>query len=123
MIRGYFESRAVRSNDSTFAARKLQDAIAWPATFVPPRCHHLCQHYRDARPEPPSPWGRLPNEMRVELSMADKRLDGYLGAVLGSLVAVAAVAFLLSGGEWGGEKKVESDKDLPPVTSTTGKAK
>jgi hypothetical protein len=67
--------------------------------------------------------GRLPNEMRVELSMADKRLDGYLGAVLGSLVAVAAVAFLLSGGEWGGEKKVEGDKDLPPVTSTTGKAK
>jgi hypothetical protein len=29
----------------------------------------------------------------------------------------------LSGGEWGGEKKVEGDKDLPPVTSTTGKAK
>jgi hypothetical protein len=67
--------------------------------------------------------GRLPNEMRVELSMADKILDGYLGAVLGSLIAVAAVAFLLSGGEWGGEKKVEGDKDLPPVTSTTGKAK
>jgi hypothetical protein len=44
--------------------------------------------------------------------MADKRLDGYLGAVLGGLVAVAAVAFLLSGGEWGGEKKVEGDKDL-----------
>jgi hypothetical protein len=55
--------------------------------------------------------------------MADKRLDGYLGAVLGGLVAVAAVAFLLSGGEWGGEKKVEGDKDLPPVTSTTGKEK
>ncbi len=55
--------------------------------------------------------------------MADKRSDGYLGALLGGLVAVAAVAFLLSGGEWGGKKKVEGDQDLPPVTSTTGKGK
>jgi hypothetical protein len=59
---------------------------------------------------------------RVELSMADKRSEGYFGVLLGGLVAVAAVAFLLSGGEWGGKKKINSDEDLPPV-ATTSKAK
>ena len=53
--------------------------------------------------------------------MADKRTDGYIGALLGGLVAIAAVAFLLSGGEWGGKKKIEGDEDLPPVVSTTKK--
>jgi hypothetical protein len=53
--------------------------------------------------------------------MADKRLDGYLGALLGGLVAVAAIAFVLSGGEWGGEKKISGDQDLPPVASTPKK--
>ena len=38
-----------------------------------------------------------------------ERTDGYIGALLGGLVAIAAVAFLLSGGEWGGKKKVEGD--------------
>jgi hypothetical protein len=50
--------------------------------------------------------------------MALKGSDGYLGALLGGLVAVAAVAFLLSGGEWGGNKKVGGDEDLPPVVTT-----
>ena len=54
--------------------------------------------------------------------MADKRSEGYFGVLLGGLVAVAAVAFLLSGGEWGGKKKINSDEDLPPV-ATTSKAK
>jgi hypothetical protein len=65
---------------------------------------------------------RVSEQMRrVEVSMADKRTDGYIGALLGGLVAIAAVAFLLSGGEWGGKKKVEGDEDLPPVVSTTKK--
>jgi len=51
--------------------------------------------------------------------MALKGSDGYLGALLGGLVAVAAVAFLLSGGEWGGNKKIGSDDDLPPVATTS----
>lgn len=50
--------------------------------------------------------------------MAEKKSDGHLGALLGGLVAIAAVAFLLSGGEWGGKKKVDSDNDLPPVVTT-----
>jgi hypothetical protein len=53
--------------------------------------------------------------------MAEKKIDGYFGAIVGGLVAVAAVVFLLSGGEWGGKKKVGGDADLPPVTSTTTK--
>src|SRR5262249_42951856 len=55
---------------------------------------------------------------RAELPMADKRTDGYLGAVLGGIVVLAAAAFLLTGGEWGGKKKVEGDDDLPPVIAT-----
>jgi len=62
--------------------------------------------------------GAFSNETRAELSMAEKRSDGYLGALLGGLVAVAAIVFMLSGGEWGGKKKIGSDDDLPPVTTT-----
>ena len=50
------------------------------------------------------------------LSMPDK--DGYLGTLLGGLVVIAAAAFIFSGGQLGGVKKVESDKDLPPVASS-----
>lgn len=50
--------------------------------------------------------------------MANNRSSGYLGAILGGLVAVAAVAFLLSGGELGGKKKVDGDDDLPPIAAT-----
>jgi hypothetical protein len=51
--------------------------------------------------------------------MAVKGSDGYLGALLGGLVVIAAVAFVLSSGQWGGNKKVEGDDDLPPVVSTS----
>jgi hypothetical protein len=53
--------------------------------------------------------------------MADKKTNGYLGVLLGGLVAVAAMTFVLSGGEWGGKKKIAGDEDLPPVVSTTKK--
>jgi hypothetical protein len=56
--------------------------------------------------------------LRAEPFMADKKSQGYLGALLGGLVAVAAVAFLLSGGEWGGKKKIQGDGDLPPIASS-----
>jgi hypothetical protein len=51
--------------------------------------------------------------------MAGKNSDNYLGALLGGLVAVAALGFVLSGGQWGGNKKVEGDEDLPPIASTS----
>jgi hypothetical protein len=53
--------------------------------------------------------------------MADNRHGGFFGAILGGLVAAAAIAFLLTGGELGGKKKVEGDHDLPPVASTPSK--
>ncbi|MCZ7657219.1 MAG: hypothetical protein M5U07_04895 [Xanthobacteraceae bacterium] len=45
--------------------------------------------------------------------------NSYFGVVLGGLVAVAAIVFILGGGELGGEKKVQGDQDLPPVAETT----
>ena len=42
---------------------------------------------------------------------------GAIGLVLGGAFAVAAVAFLLVGGQFGGEKKIHGDQDLPPVAS------
>lgn len=42
--------------------------------------------------------------------------NGATGLLLG-VCAVAAVLFLLTGGELGGNKKVRGDQDLPPVVS------
>lgn len=53
--------------------------------------------------------------------MADKTSTGFLGAVLGGIVVVMAMVFLITGGDLGGTKKVESDADLPPVASPTPK--
>jgi len=44
--------------------------------------------------------------------------SGKFGIIVGSVVAVIAVIFILTGGELGGKKTVESDQDLPPVTTT-----
>jgi hypothetical protein len=65
---------------------------------------------------------RWPQSKRAELTMADNNTStGFLGAVLGGIVAVAAVVFLITGGEFGGTKKVQGDADLPPVASPTSK--
>jgi hypothetical protein len=40
-----------------------------------------------------------------------------LGAILGGIVALAAVLFLATNGELGGKKSIKSDADLPPVSS------
>jgi hypothetical protein len=60
-------------------------------------------------------WFRYDEEVR----MAQNQPGGYYGALLGGLVAVVAVAFMLSGGEWTGNKKIDGDEDLPPVVSTS----
>jgi hypothetical protein len=52
--------------------------------------------------------------------MADKEnkpAKGTIGLILGGAFAVAAAAFLLVGGQFGGEKKIHGDQDLPPVAS------
>jgi len=46
---------------------------------------------------------------------------GAIGLIIGGVFAVAAAFFILAGGELGGEKKVKSDADLPPVASGTAK--
>jgi hypothetical protein len=52
-----------------------------------------------------------------KFSMSEK--DSYL-TLLAGLLVIAAAAFVFSGGQLGGVKKVESDKDLPPVASPVG---
>jgi hypothetical protein len=45
--------------------------------------------------------------------------NGLFGLVVGGIVALAAILFILSGGEFGGKKTIQGDDDLPPVESTT----
>ena len=42
---------------------------------------------------------------------------GTIGLMLGGLFALAAMVFILTGGQLGGVKEVKSDADLPPVAS------
>ena len=58
-------------------------------------------------------------------SIARRRLDSdmntdnrFFGIIIGSIVVIAIVIFIFSGGELGGKKTIESDDDLPPVTTT-----
>ncbi|HLA21307.1 MAG TPA: hypothetical protein VJZ74_07595 [Pseudolabrys sp.] len=43
--------------------------------------------------------------------------NGFFGMIVGGIVALAAVIFIISGGELGGKKTVEGDQDLPPVAT------
>ena len=43
--------------------------------------------------------------------------NGAFGLIVGGIVALAAVIFIFSGGELGGKKTVESDRDLPPIAT------
>jgi hypothetical protein len=45
----------------------------------------------------------------------DNRRKGTIGLILGGIIAAAAAAFILTGGDLGGAKKVTSDSDLAPV--------
>jgi hypothetical protein len=47
----------------------------------------------------------------------EKPATGTVGLMLGGAFALAAVVFLLVGGEFGGEKKVHGDQDMPPIAS------
>jgi hypothetical protein len=57
-----------------------------------------------------------------EIAMPDNGPStGKLGVILGAVIAVAAMVFLLSGGEYFGKKTINSDADLPPVATTKPK--
>lgn len=50
--------------------------------------------------------------------MRDNGNSNYgLGIILAGIVVLAAATFIMTGGDLGGTKKVESDADLPRVTS------
>jgi hypothetical protein len=42
---------------------------------------------------------------------------GTVGLMVGGAFALAAVVFMLVGGQFGGEKKVHGDQDMPPIAS------
>jgi hypothetical protein len=44
--------------------------------------------------------------------------NGFFGLIVGGIVALAAMIFIISGGDLGGKKTVEGDQDLPPIAST-----
>ena len=48
---------------------------------------------------------------------------GNMGLLLGGVLVVAAVVFMLTGGQLGGVKGVNSDADLPAVASPPAAAK
>jgi hypothetical protein len=50
-----------------------------------------------------------------------EKQKGGIGLMLGALVAVAAFAFIVTGGTYGGKKIVDGDEDLPPVAMGTTK--
>jgi hypothetical protein len=43
---------------------------------------------------------------------------GWLTLVVAGIVAIGALVFILTGGDWGGKTKVEGDADLPPVITS-----
>ena len=49
--------------------------------------------------------------------------QGGFGILVGTLIAVAAVFFIVTGGSMGGKKTIEGDRDLPPVASETAPGK
>lgn len=42
---------------------------------------------------------------------------GGIGLIVGGIFAVAAVFFIMTGGQLGGVKEVNSDADMPPIAS------
>jgi hypothetical protein len=46
-----------------------------------------------------------------------KQDNGTFGLIVGGLVALAAVFFIMSGGELGGKTVINGDEDLPPIAT------
>jgi hypothetical protein len=63
------------------------------------------------------------NNRAPEPSGPQEPSRGSIGLLLGGVVAAAAVVFMLTGGQLGGVKGVNSDADLPAVASPPAPAK
>lgn len=50
---------------------------------------------------------------------SDEPKNGAIGLMLGGVLAVAAMVFILTGGQLGGVKEVNGDADMPPLASGT----
>jgi hypothetical protein len=60
---------------------------------------------------------RVEGERQFKEANAMNQDKGIVGIVVGGLVALAAAFFILGGGDYGGKKTVEGDRDLPPIAS------
>jgi len=70
----------------------------------------------------------LPKSRRKKTPEHDRSADlgltvmdqdkGFFGLIVGGIVALAAMIFIISGGDLGGKKTVEGDQDLPPIASS-----
>lgn len=47
----------------------------------------------------------------------ENRPKGGVGLIVGGIFALMAAAFILTGGQLGGVKEVNSDADMPPIAS------
>lgn len=60
--------------------------------------------------------GTVPSVQRLgDVMTTNHRL---FGLIVGGIVVVTAAVFIFGGGDWGGKKTVDSDRDLPPLAST-----
>ena len=58
--------------------------------------------------------------LKREHAMADNNAPkAGIGIILGGMLVLSAALFILTGGDWGGKKTVQGDRDLPPVASGT----
>ena len=63
------------------------------------------------------------NNRPQEPSRSKEPSRGSIGLLLGGVVVAAAMVFMLTGGQLGGVKGVNSDADLPAVASPPAPAK
>jgi hypothetical protein len=86
-----------------------------------PQKSHVCGAERAQAPCV-ADWGATRTYAYTERAMADNKGNKNetlgLGLLLGGVVAFSAFFFVLTGGEFGGKRTVESDKDMPPIAKT-----
>jgi hypothetical protein len=93
------------------------DCCAAVMISISPRTFH-----RTAMGNPRNPCSRqaLGCEPVTEQVMADNNAPkAGIGIILGGILVLSAAFFILTGGDLGGKKTVQGDRDLPPVASGT----